>query len=238
MMRLDKMLADFTELTRSQAKKAVRDGEVCVNGELVTKSDVKISETDKVSLNGQILQSETYQYIMLNKPVGILSSTKDNAQDTVIDWIRRTSVGAFLAKDLFPMGRLDKDTEGLLIITNDGPLSHRLLSPAKHVDKTYYVVVNGVLDETDVESLKNGIDIGEKRITKPGFTKILSDTECELTITEGKFHQVKRMFQKLGKPVVYLKRIRMAGLCLDDSLLRGEWRMLTEEEIQILKNAK
>lgn len=141
----------------------------------------------------------------------------------------------FLAKDLFPMGRLDKDTEGLLILTNDGELAHRLLSPKFHVEKTYLVQLDTAVSGEDVLHMKEGLDIGEKQLTKPAKMEILSERECLLTITEGKFHQVKRMFHKLGKEVVYLKRVAMAGIKLEDSLEKGQWRQLTEKEIEKLK---
>ena len=140
--------------------------------------------------------------------------------------------------DLFPVGRLDIDTEGLLLITNDGALAHDLLSPAKHVEKTYYAVIDGVVTEKDVNSFENGVDIGEEKLTKPGKLRILkseSESEIELTITEGRFHQVKRMFEAVGKKVLYLKRISMGPLQLTDDLKPGEYRPLTEEEITALK---
>ncbi len=169
-----------------------------------------------------------------HKPAGIVSATEDTREETVLDAVRRGGFAGegevpFLAKDLFPMGRLDKDTEGLLILTNDGELAHRLLSPKFHVEKTYLVQLDTAVSGEDVLHMKEGLDIGEKQLTKPAKMEILSERECFLTITEGKFHQVKRMFHKLGKEVVYLKRVAMAGIKLEDSLEKGQWRQLTEK---------
>ncbi len=247
-LRLDKYLADFTELTRSQAKKEIREGRVQVNGETAKTGNDKVAFSDSILWDGREIQGQKYQYIMLNKPAGIISSTEDNRDETVVEYIRkRSSAGTssapgcsresvFLAKDLFPMGRLDKDTEGLLILTNDGELAHRLLSPRHHVAKKYFVQLDKDLDTTDVEEMQEGLDIGEKRLTSPAVLEILTPREAFLTITEGKFHQVKRMFAKLGKTVTYLKRVEMGTLVLDESLAVGEWRFLTEEEIQDLIN--
>ena len=231
-LRLDKYLADFTELTRSQAKKEIQEGRVQVNGETAKTGNDKVAFSDSVLWDGREIRGQQYQYIMLNKPAGIISSTMDDRDETVVEYIRKRSpVGSssvpehggesvFLAKDLFPMGRLDKDTEGLLILTNDGELAHRLLSPRHHVEKMW-----------------EGLDIGEKRLTSPAVLEILAPREGLLTITEGKFHQVKRMFAKLGKTVTYLKRVKMGTLVLDESLAVGEWRFLTEEEIRNLASS-
>ncbi len=242
-MRLDKYISDYTELTRSQAKKVIRDGEISVNGKVTKKGDDKVSFSDSVFWREREIRGQKNQYIMLNKPAGIVSSTEDNRDTTVVEYIRRTpavqqsdgSEGTMLAKDLFPMGRLDKDTEGLLILTNDGELAHRLLAPKNHVDKKYFVRLDADLEPGDGEALKNGLDIGEKHKTKPAILERLTDRECYLTITEGKFHQVKRMFAALGKHVIYLKRESMGALALDETLPVGEWRFLTEEEIERLK---
>lgn len=236
-MRLDKYLSDFTELTRSQAKKAIREGRVSVNEEISSRGDCKIAAEDRVKLDGQVIKAQRYQYIMLNKPAGLVSATCDDRHETVVEYIKGAADGrtSFFAKNLFPMGRLDKDTEGLLIITNDGEMAHRLLSPKNHVAKKYFVRLDKEIDKTDVEKMSDGIDIGEKHRTKPAKLEILSPEECYLTITEGKFHQIKRMFAELGKKVIYLKRIEMGGLGLDDCLEPGEWRFLTAEEIKRLK---
>lgn len=243
-MRLDKYLSDYTELTRSQAKKAIRQGRVTVNGTVPEKGEERVELSDSVLFDGKQIRAEKYQYIMLNKPAGLVSATTDDINKTVVEYIKeKAPVGRVatdfekisLAKDLFPVGRLDKDTEGLLILTNDGDMAHRLLSPKRHVDKTYFVRLDTRIDETDHIRMQEGLDIGEKKDTRPAELEILSEREVYLTITEGKFHQVKRMFAKLGKKVVYLKRVRMGELELDETLMVGDWRFLTEEEIRVLR---
>lgn len=245
-IRLDKYLSDYTELTRSQAKKAIRQGRVAVNDTVSQKGEERVTLSDTVFFDGRRIQAERYQYIMLNKPSGLISATTDATNETVVDYIKQKAPtghrmtdakGIFLAKDLFPVGRLDKDTEGLLILTNDGELAHRLLSPGRHVQKTYYARLDARLDETDCIRMREGLDIGEKKLTQPAELTILSENEAVLTITEGKFHQVKRMFATLGKKVIYLKRMGMGNLKLDESLGAGEWRFLTEEEIRVLCQA-
>ena len=217
--------------TRSEIKKLIRSGRVMVDGETVKKPELKIDETtQKVSLDGKQIGYAKKEYYMLHKPAGVISATKDDRDKTVLDLITDKK-----RNDLFPVGRLDKDTEGLLILTNDGAMAHRLLSPKFHVEKTYLVQLNIPVSEEDVIRMKEGVDIGEKRLTKPAEMKILAEKECLLTITEGKFHQVKRMFHQLGKEVVYLKRVEMAGIRLEDSLEKGQWRQLTEKEIEKLK---
>lgn len=243
-MRLDKYLSDYTELTRSQAKKAIRQGRVTVNGTVPEKGEERVELSDSVLFDGKQIRAEKYQYIMLNKPAGLVSATTDDINKTVVEYIKeKAPVGRVatdfeeisLAKDLFPVGRLDKDTEGLLILTNDGDMAHRLLSPKRHVDKTYFVRLDTRIDETDHIRMQEGLDIGEKKDTRPAELEILSEREVYLTITEGKFHQVKRMFAKLGKKVLYLKRVRMGELELDETLMVGDWRFLTEEEIRVLR---
>ncbi len=248
-LRLDKYLADFTELTRSRAKKEIREGRVQVNGETAKTGNDKVAFSDSILWDGREIRGQKYQYILLNKPTGIISSTADDRDETAVEYIKKHSPvvlpsvpeydgkSVFLAKDLFPVGRLDKDTEGLLILTNDGGLAHRLLSPRHHVAKKYFVQLDKNLDTTDVEKMRDGMDIGEKRLTSPAVLEILAPREAFLTITEGKFHQVKRMFAKLGKTVTYLKRVEMGTLVLDESLAVGEWRFLTEEEIQNLASS-
>ena len=173
--------------------------------------------------------------IIFHKPAGCVSATQDNMHRTVMDYLSDTARG-----DLFPVGRLDLDTEGLLLITNDGALAHALLSPSRHVAKTYYARVQGVVDETDVNLFKNGVDIGEEKPVRPADLVILGCkadvSEITLTITEGKFHQVKRMFEAVGKKVLYLKRISMGPLVLPEDLAPGAYRKLTAEELAALKN--
>ena len=171
-----------------------------------------------------------HHYYMLNKPQGVVSATMDNHDKTVLDLLKDAP-----GKDLFPVGRLDKDTEGLLLITNDGELSHNLLSPKKHVDKTYLVETRELVTSEMVQRLEQGVDIGEEKLTLPAKVKILEDKKIELTITEGKFHQVKRMLKAVENEVVYLKRLTMGSLVLDEKLALGEYRCLTEEEVSKLK---
>ena len=229
MIRLDKFLADMGYGTRSEVKKEITKGNVKINGLPVRKPETKIdTEKDEVMYREQPAAYEKYEYYMLNKPAGVISATTDKREKTVLDLI-----GEKQRKDLFPVGRLDKDTEGLLLITNDGELAHRLLSPKKHVDKVYYVRVQGELVEEDIRRLAEGIDIGEEKLTLPARLVIRKSgqfSEAEITIQEGKFHQVKRMFHALGKEVVYLKRLSMGTLVLDGNLKPGEYRKLTKEE--------
>ena len=233
MMRLDKYLAEMGVGTRQEVKKQIRQGKVTVNGTVVKAADTKIDETcDEVAIGGRNISYVSYEYYMLNKPGGVVSATEDRRDTTVIDLIKDKK-----RKDLFPVGRLDKDTEGLLLITNDGDLAHRLLAPKKHVDKVYYAKIDGMVTEEDVKRFAEGIDIGaeEEEMTRPAKLDIMKsaeESEIRLTIHEGKFHQVKRMFLAVGKEVTYLKRERMGPLCLDENLKPGEYRLLTEEEIE------
>ena len=227
LMRLDKFLTEMGLGTRSEVKKILKTKQITVNGEIVTKPETKVAPE-----NDQISYFE-YEYYLFYKPAGCVTATEDQLHKTVMDYLTDT-----VRSDLFPVGRLDIDTEGLLLITNDGALAHDLLSPAKHVEKTYYAVIDGVVTEKDVNSFENGVDIGEEKLTKPGKLRILKsepESEIELTITEGRFHQVKRMFEAVGKKVLYLKRISMGPLQLTDDLKPGEYRPLTEEEITALK---
>lgn len=232
-MRLDKYLAEMGVGTRQKVKKQIRQGKAAVNGTVVKAADTKIDETsDEVTICGRNISYVSYEYYMLNKPAGVVSATEDRRDTTVIDLIKEKK-----RKDLFPVGRLDKDTEGLLLITNDGDLAHRLLAPKKHVDKVYYAKVAGIVTEEDVKRFAEGIDIGaeEEEMTRPAKLDIMKsaeESEIRLTIHEGKFHQVKRMFLAVGKEVTYLKRERMGTLCLDENLKPGEYRLLTEEEIE------
>ena len=234
MMRLDKYLADMGEGTRQEVKKYIRRGSVTVNGELVRSPERKVDERDQVCLDGRKVSYAAEEYFMLNKPAGVVSATEDKRDRTVLDLIQYKK-----RKDLFPVGRLDKDTEGLLLITNDGALSHRLLSPRHHVDKTYYVEVQGHVTEENRAAFQRGVNIGteeEPLVTMPARLEILeagqSLSRVRLTIREGKFHQVKRMFLSQGMEVTYLKRESMGSLRLDDSLAPGEYRPLTEHEIK------
>ena len=230
-MRLDKYLAEMGVGTRQEVKKQIRQGKAAVNGTVVKAADTKIDETsDEVTICGRNISYVSYEYYMLNKPAGGVSASEERRDTTVIDLIKEKK-----RKDLFPVGRLDKDTEGLLLITNDGDLAHRLLAPKKHVDKVYYAKIDGMVTEEDVKRFAEGIDIGaeEEEMTRPAKLDIMKsaeESEIRLTIHEGKFHQVKRMFLAVGKEVTYLKRERMGTLCLDENLKPGEYRLLTEEE--------
>lgn len=232
-MRLDKYLTNQGIGSRSQVKELIKSKKVFVNNVLENKPERHIDENnDIVSLDGVNLEYNKFYYYMLNKPPGVLTAVKDNNYKTVMDIMDVTP-----KEGLFPVGRLDKDTEGLLLITNDGELSHNLLSPKKHVNKTYYVELNGELIDSDIDLFAKGLDIGEKNITKPAKLVILSGrNRAYITITEGKYHQVKRMFQAIGLTVTFLKRISMGSLILDKNLKSGGYRKLTEEEISNLKS--
>lgn len=233
-MRLDKFLTEMGLGTRSEVKKLLKTKQITVNGEVVTKPETKVEpENDQISYKGESVTYYEYEYYLFYKPAGCVTATEDHMHKTVMDYLTDT-----VRSDLFPVGRLDIDTEGLLLITNDGALAHDLLSPAKHVEKTYYAIIDGVVTEEDVNHFKNGVDIDEEKPTKPGKLRILNsepESEIELTITEGRFHQVKRMFEAVGKKVLYLKRISMGPLQLTDDLKPGEYRPLTKEEITALK---
>ena len=242
-VRLDKFLADAGAGTRSEVKKYIQKGRVQINEVTVRKPEEKVQESDTVTLDGEMIsQAPEFVYYLLHKPAGYVSATEDKKDKTVMELIPSDRKG------LFPVGRLDKDTEGLLLITDDGALAHALLSPAKHVEKTYYAMVDGCMTQEDVEKFTQGRDIGEKKQTMPATLKILRTeeiqaeeypsgwrSEIELTIQEGKFHQVKRMVQAVGKKVIYLKRIRMGVLTLPKNLEKGKCRPLTEEEQKNIK---
>lgn len=233
MIRLDKYLADMGVGTRQEVKKYIRQGRVCVDGQVCKRPELKVeTDTQKVTFDGKKLGYVAYEYYMLYKPAGYVSATEDKKERTVMELIKEKK-----RKDLFPAGRLDKDTEGLLLITNDGELAHRLLSPKKHVDKVYYAKVQGIVDEKDVQIFAQGMEIGEGERAKPSDLRILSSgqvSKIELTIQEGKYHQVKRMFEAVGKKVLYLKRLSMGSLTLDPNLQPGEYRKLTNEELKRL----
>ena len=229
-MRLDKYLCDMNIGSRSQVKQYFRKGCVDVNGDIIKKPELHIDETkDIISVNGKTIAYKKNIYYMLNKPAGVVTAVKDSRDRTVMDLF-----DASISKGLFPVGRLDKDTEGLLLVMNDGELAHILTSPTKHIDKTYYAKINGRVKNEHIELFEEGLDIGEKKLTKPAVLNILKSddiSEIELTITEGKFHQVKRMFKAIGMEVIYLKRISMGKLKLDDTLMLGDYRELTAQEI-------
>ena len=232
-MRLDKYLSDMNVGTRTEIKKAVRSGRVTVDGEIAGNPGLSVNETSSVFYKGKEILYEVFSYYMLNKPSGVITATEDRFQKTVLDLLpddRR--------KDLSPVGRLDKDTEGLLLITNDGDLNHRLLSPKHHVDKRYYARIQGQVDSSDVQAFAEGIRLDDDLLCMPAHLEILESgdiSEIEVVIQEGKFHQIKRMFEAVGKKVIYLKRLSMGSLVLDPTLSPGEWRRLTDYEIKALK---
>ena len=232
MLRLDKWLAEMTEGSRAEVKKWIRQGRVYVNETKVQRPETKLDpDRDQVTLDGEQIIYEQFCYYMLNKP-----ATTDREHKTVIDLLQEANT-----QDVFPVGRLDIDTEGLLLLTNDGALAHDLLSPRKHVDKTYFVRIAGNLSDADVKQLEQGMDIGDEKLTLPAKVSCLEQfpEEQEQTVTiklrEGRYHQVKRMFAKVGHPVLYLQRVSMGTLTLDDSLNTGEYRELTADEIAALK---
>ncbi len=232
--RLDKYLADMSVGTRSEVKEYIKRGRIEVNGEKAKKPEIKVdTEKDTVTFDGEIVGYATYEYFMLNKPAGVITATEDRRQETVLDLIEDKK-----RKDLFPVGRLDKDTEGLLLITNDGDLAHRLLAPKKHVGKKYYAHIKGKVTDQDVLLFKEGLQVEEDWKALPAELTVLESADIskiEIVIYEGKFHQIKRMFEAVEKEVIYLKRLEMGELKLDPSLKEGDYRPLTEEEISLLK---
>lgn len=228
MERLDKILANTGRWSRREVRELVKQGRVCVDGVVSKRFDEKYPERVSIQVDGEEISHEKYTYIMLHKPAGVLSATEDRRQKTVLDFLPEH----YQKLGLFPVGRLDKDTEGLLLLTNDGPLAHELLSPKKHVDKVYYAQVDGKLEESDVAAFEGGMELEDGLICQPAGLEILpAGEECLVTLREGKFHQVKRMLAARGKPVRYLKRLSMGELCLDPELRAGEWRVLKEEEL-------
>lgn len=233
-MRLDKFLCDTAGLTRTEAKNAVKKGQIAVNGQVQKAADFKVKEnTDTVTFQGRPLSYAAFHYYMLHKPAGVITATEDKKESTVMDILREEKV-----KNLFPVGRLDKDTEGLLLITDDGELAHNLLSPKKHVDKEYLVKVRDSISEEDCRKLSEGVDIGDEKPTAPAKVERVAEKEILLTIREGRFHQVKRMLQAVGNEVLYLKRLSMGSLRLPEDLEKGAYRPLSEEEIYKIKGDK
>jgi 16S rRNA pseudouridine516 synthase len=234
-LRIDKMLANLGYGSRKEVKQLLKSGAVKVDDVVVKDAKQHVDTNNQtVTLNGEVIEYREFIYLMMNKPQGVLSATEDSVGETVIDLLELEDQ----VYEPFPVGRLDKDTEGLLLITNDGQLAHRLLSPKKHVPKTYFAVIDGEVTEEDITAFSRGVTLDDGYETKPGELTILKSgirSDIELTITEGKFHQVKRMFEAVGKRVVYLKRISMGPLPLDETLELGEYRELTDEEVELLK---
>ena len=234
-MRIDKMLANLGFGSRKEVKQLLKSGAVKIDDVIVKDAKQHVDTAKQVvTLNGEVIEYREFIYLMMNKPQGVLSATEDSVGETVIDLLELEDQ----VYEPFPVGRLDKDTEGLLLITNDGQLSHKLLSPKKHVPKTYFAVIDQEVTDEDVKAFAEGVTLDDGYETKPGELRILKSglrSDIELTITEGKFHQVKRMFEAVGKKVIYLKRISMGPLPLDETLELGEYRELTDEEVELLK---
>lgn len=233
--RLDKIIASTGKWSRREVRELARRGLVLVNGAAVRSADEKIDpECAEVTVNGEPLHYRRYTWLMLNKPAGVLSATEDGNGRTVLDLLPRE----LQRQGLFPVGRLDKDTEGLLLLSNEGGLAHALLSPKRHVDKVYYARAAGRLTEEDCRAFAGGLLLEDGLACLPAKLEILSsgeESEVRVTLREGKFHQVKRMLASRGAPVLYLERIQMGGLALDPELPRGAFRFLTEEEIKGLR---
>lgn len=230
--RLDKLLGELGMGTRSQIKEAAKKGRITINGIPVKDTAVKVDwQRDMICMDGACLTYVDYEYIMLNKPAGVISATEDGRHETVLNLITDSA-----RRDLFPVGRLDIDTEGLLLLTNDGALAHKLLSPKRHVDKTYYLVTDTPIPETAVTLMAEGFAVDEELTALPAKLELLDDNKAYLTIHEGKFHQVKRMMHAVGCEVTYLKRISMGSLVLDEALEPGAYRRLTEDELLALRS--
>ena len=237
MQRLDKIIASTGKWSRREVKNLVKQGKVLVNGLPARSAEEKADpEQAEIVVNGERLIWRQYTWVLLNKPAGYLSATEDGRGATVLDLLPQE----LQRQGLFPVGRLDKDTEGLLLLTNEGGLAHDLLSPRHHVDKVYYARVDGCLTEADCKAFAAGMTLDDGLICQSAGLEILTAgevSEAHVTLREGKFHQVKRMLAYRGKPVLYLERVRMGPLGLDSSLSRGEFRFLTEEEVEQLRNA-
>ena len=232
MERLDKRLAATGRWSRKEVKELIRQGRVWVDGTMATRPEQKCGDEAYVQVDGQRVGGGM-TYLMLHKPGGLLSATEDKRQPTVIDLLPEH----YRKQGLFPVGRLDKDTEGLLLLTNDGELAHRLLAPKSHVDKVYLAHVDGQPDEADVEAFARGMVLEDGLECMPAGLEPLGQGKCLVTLREGKFHQVKRMLAARGKPVTWLKRLSMGPLVLDEGLKPGEWRELTREELEGLQRA-
>lgn len=245
-MRLDKLVAELTGMTRSQARDVIVKGRVCVNGEVKKTTAEQVKEdSDVLSLDGKELTFQKFVYYMLNKPAGTVSATQDKEAKTVLSLL---SAEDRKRRNLFPVGRLDKDTEGLLLLTDDGMLSHQLISPKKHADKLYFAKLLREITEEDISIFASGMKVDEELTAMPAVLRRLSDTElagflpdggfaAAVTLQEGKFHQVKRMFAATGNEVLYLKRMAMGGVYLDETLAPGDYRALTEEELRMLQDS-
>lgn len=241
-MRLDKLLCEMNIGSRSQVKELIKKGLVLVDGRVLTKPEAHVDESRSIiTCQGKNYQYTPYVYYMMNKPQGVITATRDEKEQTVLDILRSEllkqnhgDLAGIPVKEISPVGRLDKDTVGLLLLTNHGELAHSLLSPKKHVPKKYFVKTDGPISDEMATSLEAGIVIGPGEKTLPAVIEDRNDDQCLITITEGKYHQVKRMFQAVGRNVVYLKRLSMGTLILDERLGEGQLRKLTKEEVDAL----
>lgn len=235
-MRIDKLLANMGFGSRKEVKKLLKNGSVRINDSIIKDAKTHVDvDQEIVTVNGEVVEYKPFIYLMMNKPQGVISATEDANDETVVDLLEMEDAHY----EPFPVGRLDKDTEGFVLLTNNGKLSHELMSPKKHVPKTYYARIEGNVTEEDITKFKEGVILDDGYKTKPGVLKIITSgnvSEIELTITEGKFHQVKRMFLAVGKKVIYLKRLSIGPIKLDSTLELGEYRELTEDELELLMN--
>ena len=234
-MRLDRYLAEMGMGSRSELKKKIRQGDAVVDGRRICDPGYPVAADSAVIFCGSPVVYEAFVYYMLNKPAGVISATEDRRQETVLDLLKGP-----VRKDIFPVGRLDRDTEGLLLLTNDGELAHRLLSPGKHVDTKYFARVRGTITEETIRKFREGMYVDDSLTALPAELKVLQAeaggiTDTEVIIREGKFHQIKRMFLAAGAEVLYLKRLQMGPLILDPALEPGSYRQLTDTEIRNLK---
>lgn len=243
-MRIDRFLSGRGIGTRKELKEMAKTGRIRLNGSIVKTTDIRMDPSvDRILVDGREISASKWEYYMLHKPQGVISATTDGSGRTVIDLLRESAKdkGMTLAEELFPVGRLDKDTEGLLVITNDGEMAHRLLSPSRHVRKVYFARIDGIATAQEIEQFANGVLLKDKTTTKPAGLRVLTVSEeaqtCEVEVTlyEGKYHQVKRMFAACGLHVSYLKRLAMGNLFLDQGLATGEFRALTKEELSLLQ---
>lgn len=233
MERLDKIIASQGRLTRSEVKKLVRSGRITVNGQVAKTADIKVSENDRIHIDGNELVLKKHLYIMLNKPKGVVSATRDNRQKTVVDLVPEK----LYRPGLFPAGRLDADTTGFVLITDDGDFAHRILSPKNHIMKTYHAVLAEPLTQEGIDRFRAGLTLGDGTECMEAHVRVLeggTGNVAEVKICEGKYHQVKRMFASIGNKVLELRRVRMGSLDLDEGLQEGECRELTPEEIEKL----
>lgn len=229
-MRLDKYLCDCNIGTRSEVKNLIKKNNIFVNGQIIKDASYQVNEADEIRFKDEVISYKKYHYFICNKPGGVITAREDDNSMTIMELL---NIGI---KNLSPVGRLDKDTEGLLLITDDGKLNHNMLSPKKHVDKTYYVEAEHNISDEDIQRLCNGLDINDDILTLPAKCERISCDKVYLTIQEGRFHQVKRMFLAINNKVIFLKRVSFGPLVLDENLKTGEYRELNEDELSLLSN--